>query len=110
MPLGVLILDHFADRIRLLKTYRIDCRMQKIIDTREIAAKHTAYLSLPTLKRMAMPECRREGIDCQARFPQLELLLGSVPSSHSGASRGGTDGDHISAVATFHDPTPEDRD
>ena len=107
MPLGVLLLNHFAARIRLLQLVCLDCNTQKTLDTAVIAAKHTNYVSIPSLQRMV---CPRGAIDCRARFPQLERMFGEVPSSHPTAPRGGPDSDHVSPVPPFNNKASEDSD
>jgi hypothetical protein len=85
MPLGILLLNHFVDRINLLELDCSACGVQKTLDTRVIAANHTGFLSIPELQRIGVPECTREGIDCGARFPQLERLFAtSSPPTGTG--------------------------
>jgi hypothetical protein len=108
MPLGVLLLNDFADRIRLLELRCLECNTQKTLDTGVIAAKYTRFVSIPDLKRIGMPECPRGDTDCRAQFLQLERLFGGVPSRH----RATTDGhsDFLSSTTNLHDKAPENRD
>jgi hypothetical protein len=106
MPLGILLLNHFADRIDLLKLDCSDCGVQKTLDTRVIAANHTVFLSVPELRRIGVPECTRESIDCRARFPQLERLFATSSPPARPATR--TDSEPVSPMAIHRDIAPED--
>jgi hypothetical protein len=103
MPLGVLLLNHFADRIKHLELVCSDCKVQKILETRQIGARHTGFLSVPELRRIGIPECSQGGINCQARFPQLERLF-----SRSSPRRGKPIANLLSPMTLLRDQAPED--
>jgi hypothetical protein len=75
MPLGVLILDHFADSIARLELDCVVCDKHRTFRIDELVVKHTRFVSIPELKQIAMPDCPRSRLRCRARFPQLERLF-----------------------------------
>jgi hypothetical protein len=75
MPLGVLMLDHFADSIALLELDCVVCDKHRTFRIDELVAKHTRFVSIPELKQIGMPDCPRGRLRCRARFPQLERLF-----------------------------------
>jgi hypothetical protein len=106
MPLGILLLNHFVDRIDLLQLDCFDCGVYKALDTRVIAANHTGFVSVPELRRIGVPGCTRESTDCRARFPQLERLFATSSRPAGPATR--TDSEPAFPVATHRDIAPED--
>lgn len=75
MPLGVLMLDHFADRIALLELDCSVCGRHRILRIDDLLAKHSRFVSIPELKQIGMLDCPRSPLRCRARFPQLERLF-----------------------------------
>jgi hypothetical protein len=80
MRLGVLLLDHFADRIPLLELDCSGCARNRILRTDELTARYSRFVSIPELKQIAVPDCPRPRLGCKARFPQLERLFGAPAS------------------------------
>jgi hypothetical protein len=78
MPLGVLLLDHFADRIPLLELDCSGCHRHRVLRTAELTARYSRFVSLPELKQIALPDCPRPHFGCKACFPQLERLFGTA--------------------------------